>query len=248
MYCTKKKRRRRTWLLWLGLLAVWMVLLAGFLSSEQAMQQEAEAAFFVAEETAPCIRVQRETYTVVLPAQTVYTRDLSLPKDTLRTVEPGEDGELRCTAEVTYRSGVEIERRILSRELLRESRDCIVALGEQKPESEPKIGSGYIDLPDGTRLTYTRAATLWATAYTGRTVTASGKTARPGTVAVDPRSIPYGTRLYIQSSDGSIVYGIAQADDFAGDVGEGRIVLFFDTEEEREAFGERNCAVYFLGE
>ena len=41
--------------------------------------------------------------------------------------------------------------------------------------------------------------------------TASGRAPVPGIVAVDPRKIPYGTRMYIRSADGQFVYGCAIA-------------------------------------
>ena len=37
-----------------------------------------------------------------------------------------------------------------------------------------------------------------------------------GTIAVDPNEYPYGTKLYIRSSDGSFVYGYALASDTGG--------------------------------
>ena len=50
-----------------------------------------------------------------------------------------------------------------------------------------------------------------STAYTGGGITATGAPAAVGRVAVNPNVIPYGTKLYIASPDGSIVYGYAIA-------------------------------------
>ena len=49
-----------------------------------------------------------------------------------------------------------------------------------------------------------------STAYFGK------NTARPGYVAVNPKQIPYGTKLYIVSADGKRVYGYAIAADTGG--------------------------------
>ena len=63
---------------------------------------------------------------------------------------------------------------------------------------------------------YKRLIQGHATAYYGGTLTATGTKPMQGTVAVDPREIPYGTRMYITSADGSIVYGLAVAEDTGG--------------------------------
>ena len=55
-----------------------------------------------------------------------------------------------------------------------------------------------------------------ATAYYGGYMTATGSSVRPGVVAVDPREIPYGTEMWIVSSDGQFVYGFARAEDTGG--------------------------------
>ena len=44
-------------------------------------------------------------------------------------------------------------------------------------------------------------------------ITATGTQARYGEIAVDPEVIPLGTRMYIVSEDGQVVYGIATAED-----------------------------------
>ena len=79
------------------------------------------------------------------------------------------------------------------------------------------------------------------------TTTATGTTVRRGTVAVDPRYIPYGTRMFIVASDGSFLYGLAQAEDCGGDIKGDRMDLYFPTFEDCITFGRRRCTVYFLG-
>jgi len=67
-------------------------------------------------------------------------------------------------------------------------------------------------------------------------------------VAVNPKQIPYGTKLYIVSHDGKYVYGYAIAADTGGFAKKGRITtdLFFHTSRECYNFGVRSVRIYVL--
>ncbi|MDH3346360.1 MAG: 3D domain-containing protein [Kiritimatiellaceae bacterium] len=67
--------------------------------------------------------------------------------------------------------------------------------------------------------------------------TASGKMARPGTVAVDPKVFPRGTRFYIPG------YGWGVAHDVGGDIQGHHLDLFFWTHHFAEAWGVQNSSV-----
>ena len=70
--------------------------------------------------------------------------------------------------------------------------------------------------------------------------TATGTVPKRGTIAVDPRVIPLGTRLYIPG------YGYGVAEDTGGAVKGNIIDLFFDTREEAIKWGRRNVTIYVL--
>ena len=79
-------------------------------------------------------------------------------------------------------------------------------------------GSGTLTLADGSTLSFSGVKSMTATAYTAGHggadyTTATGTLVRVGTVAVDKSVIPLGTRMYIVSNDGSVVYGLAVAED-----------------------------------
>ena len=80
----------------------------------------------------------------------------------------------------------------------------------------------------------------------GYGITASGTKAKPGTVAVDPSVIPLGTKLYIESMDGSGSYGYATAEDKGGAIKGNRIDLFYANRSEALQFGRRQVKVYIL--
>ena len=202
---------------------------------------------------------QQETYTSTLEHETTYCTDATIPEGHREVLIQGRDGELRCTANVTYINGVETEREVLSQDVTIAPVTEIVAQGTGTaaetavdPEAMPIIGDGYITLPTGEVLTYTDTATVRATAYTHTDagcdlITATGSTVHVGTVAVDPRYIPYGTRMFIVANDGSYIYGISEAEDCGGAIKGDRVDLYFPTYAECMAFGWRTCTIYFLG-
>ena len=112
------------------------------------------------------------------------------------------------------------------------------------------IANGTITTSTGMTYTYTDTLTVTATAYSceGRTgITYSGTVARVGAIAVDPKVIPLGTKMYIVSTDGQYVYGYCTAEDTGGSIKGARVDLYFDTFAECWEFGVRTCTVYILG-
>ena len=117
---------------------------------------------------------------------------------------------------------------------------------EPEPEPQPQPGGNTITTPDGQVLSYVDVLTCDATAYCIHGYTASGTPSRYGAIAVDPRYIPLGTRMYIVTTDGSWVYGIATAEDTGGAIKGYIIDLFFDDYATCIQFGRRDCTVYVL--
>ena len=199
--------------------------------------------------------ILRQVYTTAIPHPVSRCSDPTLPVGTEAVLTPGTDGEMRCTAEITYLGGQEAGRQVLSETVTRQPVAEIIAVGTGSAPAvseKPVIADGRITLPTGEVLTYTRTDTVRATAYTHTdrgcdTVTATGTRVHRGTAAVDPRFIPYGTRMFIVSSDGSYVYGIAAAEDCGGDIKGDRMDLYLPTHAQCTAFGRRVCTVYFLG-
>lgn len=199
---------------------------------------------------------QNQTYTAVLPHETIYSTDVSQPEGSERIVTEGVDGEILCETVVTYINGQEAERKILHQKVVSQPVEEIVAVGSgERPEEEPVlpvIGDRTITLPTGEVVTYTEKVQCLATAYHCEGyvgTTATGTRARVGAIAVDPEFFPYGTRFYILTKDGEYIYGVATAED-CGDkrfIYGTRLDLFFDTKKECVQFGARMCDVYILG-
>lgn len=197
---------------------------------------------------------QEQTYTAAIPYNTVCCGDPTMPVGSELILRQGRNGEMLCTAEVTYINGIEECRQVLSEEVVVQPVDAIVAVGTgqlvptAEPTTMPVIGNGRITLPTGEILTYDRVISSLATAYCDKGKTATGTQARVGAIAVDPKYIPYGTRMFIMSKDGEYVYGIATAEDCGSKqfIYGTRIDLHYDTRAECRQFGARMCWVYFL--
>lgn len=202
--------------------------------------------------------VRQEVYTKVIPHEVKRCRDASIPEGAEEVLIEGVDGEMQCVASVTYLNGAELQRTLVSETVTRTPVTEIIGEGagesllKTDPEALPVIGDGYITLPTGEVLTYYKTDTIRATAYTHTDpgcslLTATGSTVHWGTVAVDPRYIPYGTRMFIMASDGSYVYGLAEAEDCGGDIKGDRMDLYMPTTQQCMEFGRRRCTIYFLG-
>lgn len=119
-----------------------------------------------------------------------------------------------------------------------------VAVQEQSSRVEAKIDQ--LNPPDAAPARPTgKSMTMVATGYSAQEPgldenTATGMKAQHGVVAVDPRVIPLGTRLYVQG------YGYAIAGDTGSAIKGNRIDLCFDTLAEVEAYGWRTVRVDIL--
>lgn len=199
---------------------------------------------------------QEEVYTVEIPYETTYCNDPSLAVGQEQIVVPGVVGQMRVKANVVYVNAKEDSRTVLGETVVTQPVNQIVAVGTGTEEtldaSAPAIGDGVIITADGEVLTFTKSMQFKTTAYNHEDagcdmITATGTTVRLGTVAVDPRVIPYGTRMFIVSNDGKYVYGIATAEDCGGGVKGNHIDLYFPTTDECWQYGVRSATVYFLG-
>lgn len=127
------------------------------------------------------------------------------------------------------------------------------ALTPEVPSAQmPVIGENTIITPEGEVLTYTHSEQFVATAYhnsdPGCTIwTSTGTLCRVGAIAVDPKVIPYGTRMYIVTNDGKYIYGIAAAEDCGSSIKGNRVDLYYNSVAECNRFGIRDCTIYFLG-
>lgn len=195
-----------------------------------------------------------QTYTEDIPYEVIECQDPSMAVGERKVIVKGVTGQLTKTADVTYVNSVEGSHNILSETVTQQPVNEIVSVGTGTAVGKtdmPAIGNGVIVTADGEVLTYSRKEEFRTTAYSHMDagcdmITATGTTVRVGTVAVDPKLVPYGTRMFVISNDGSYVYGIATAEDCGGGIKGNQLDLYMPTREQCFQYGKKRCTVYFL--
>ncbi len=212
-----------------------------------------EAEEFISDGLTICVeRVdyeeRSETKALDYQTRTEYTNTLA--KGRVVWKQKGKNGEVRRVYRDRYVDGELVDSELVSEEIT-PAVDAIKLVGTV-------VGAAMSPAPfaieldeAGQPVNYRSVLSGKATAYTSDrglcgTVCSTGMKAQVGVVAVDPKVIPYGTKLYIVSADGSYVYGYAIAGDTGGAAQAGRIVadLYMDTYEECVQFGRRTMNVY----
>ncbi len=153
-----------------------------------------------------------------------------------RVIQKGEASKVEEVVRISTVNGEETARIVLSSRVIKEGKNEIVEVGT-KPVENMIHGKKYKKKITMNGTAYDPSAGKW---------TASGTRARVGAVAVDPRVIPLGTKLYIESADGFPTYGFAVAEDTGGAIKGNRIDLFYNSRREAYNFGRRNVIVYVL--
>ena len=175
-----------------------------------------------------------------IPYSTKKVDDANLVKGKTKVQTAGQKGIRRKTIDHVLAAGREISSKLVKDEIAANPREEVIAMGTKLPQmvvrgpaTAPLISRGG------------RAILMVATGYAAGTGGAGSRTATGtgvyhGVVAVDPRVIPLGTRLYI---DG---YGEAVAADTGGAIRGNRIDLGFGSGAEALQWGRRSVTVHFL--
>jgi 3D (Asp-Asp-Asp) domain-containing protein len=184
-----------------------------------------------------------ETVRKPVAAKVVKRWAFTLPSGKTKIVDPGAPGVVE-TAYAVSRSADRrsVRRKALVSRVLRAPRSRIVAEGIGEYTALSALAQRGIQ---GTLRLASSALSMVATAYTASCggcsgMTASGRPAGHGVVAVDPRVIPLGTRMYIPG------YGHAVAGDTGGAIRGHRIDLGFNSNAQAYRFGRRSVTVYLI--
>lgn len=171
------------------------------------------------------------TQSIEIPYKTERQNDNSMERGSVKVVRKGEDGLKQRTVKITLKNGKEIKREIIGEEIVRNPVNKIIAVGTLRTKQVSR----------GETLRFSKVINAHSTAYTHTgNRTATGIKPHRGVVAVDPKVIPLGTKLYIEG------YGYATAADVGSSIKGNRVDVFVDSEKEARLWGRRTVKVYIL--
>ena len=176
------------------------------------------------------------TETEEIPFDVTKKANYNMNSGSTRVSKEGVKGEKTLTYKVLKHNGEILEKELVSEVVTKKPENKVVEYGV--------IAS--VTTSRGGEIRAKKVLDCKATAYCLKGKTASGVQSQRGVIAVDPKVIPLGTRMYIESADGSFVYGYAVAGDTGGKIKGNRIDLYMDTRSECLNFGVRNLKVYIL--
>lgn len=196
---------------------------------------------------APKIVVRVVETAEVLAFKTVKTSDPSLPLGVSETIVEGKRGRAVRVYRTMVTDDVEGERVLVSQRVVANAVDRIVAIGSAIGSTGTRSAPARIRLVRAANRPTTgqRRMKVSATAYSpgfdsGGWKTATGVAAGLGVIAVDPRVIPLGTRLYVPG------YGYGVAADTGGAIKGARIDVCFERRLEAVRWGRRNISIVIL--
>lgn len=172
-----------------------------------------------------------------IPYPTLRRSSSELRDGSSKTLRAGINGEKQSIYQVSNKDGKEIQRTLISTRVLRKPVPEILAVGHRG------------NLPSRGYFSGRKVLTMIATGYSADPAenggNSSGRSAiglkvGHGVVAVDPKYIPLGTRLYIEG------YGYAVAADTGGSIRGNRIDLGHDSRRNASNVGRRTVYVHIL--
>lgn len=191
-------------------------------------------------------KIVEETETI--PYEKTTEKSADLYKGATSVKQEGVNGEKKLVYSVNYEDGVEVARTLTDTVVTKEAQNEITLVGTKKRAVTSTASYGKKLSKE--ELKGAKCITVKATAYSsscdGGAVTCLGKIPSYGTVAVDPKVIPLGTKMYIVSPDGNYVYGYCVAGDTGGAIKGNKVDLFMNSSSACKAFGRRTMLVYIL--
>ncbi len=200
------------------------------------------------------IKLTRVDYIITTEEETVQRGETIRGTSLLSTSRPviisyGKNGTKLKTFEQKVVDGVYHEKELVSEEIIKKPINDIYLVGDGSAISPLDYG---FEIVDGVPTTYEKVfSNVRATGYYAPygAGTATGRLAQVGYVAVDPKIIPYGTKMWIVAHGNTgFVYGYALAADTGGAMLSGKnfVDLYYETYYECVLNGLRRVDVYIL--
>lgn len=194
----------------------------------------------------------REEYVseeIPVPYKLVSKKNNNLDKGVERIVRDGKEGIREKRYKVVMEDGRQITKDLVKDSIISNPVDKIVEYGTILNH---KTSRGDI-------LRYSKVLKMRATAYTASYadtgkhpghpefgITYTGVKARKGIIAVDPKVIPLGTRVYVEVAGDTPDYGYAVAADIGSAIKGDLIDLYMDSQSVVNRWGCKKVKVYVL--
>lgn len=185
---------------------------------------------------------------VDIPFEVKSVDDENLLKGKTEVSQEGEAGEKEITYTLTYHDGKLIKKVLEGESISKEPVDKIVKNGTKEEVKEEVIVASRGTTSRNISTTSQESSTtgthmsVVATAYAGDSITSTGTTPKWGTIAVDPRVIPYGTKVYIPQFGRTFI-----ANNTGGAIKGNKIDIFMNTKKECYNWGRRTIEIQILG-
>ncbi|GMB10080.1 G5 and 3D domain-containing protein [Thermolongibacillus altinsuensis] len=188
------------------------------------------------------IRVEKVTDVVEEPVNyaVVIKKDAQLSKGQQKVISQGEKGLVSKQYEVILENGKEVSRKLVKKEMIKPSKNRIVAVGT-KVVPQPLVSRGREEFAQELYVTAT-AYTAYCGGCSGKTATGVNLRANPNAkvIAVDPRIIPLGTKVYVEG------YGYAIAADTGSAVKGYKIDVFFPNKSKAFKWGIKRVKIKII--
>ena len=196
------------------------------------------------------IRVKEEFTSEKTPVEfkVINRENNHLDKGKQQVLKAGKPGTREKIFKIIYEDGKQILKQLKSDNIIASPINKVIEFGTVLNFQTSR----------GDIVRYKKVLNMRATAYTssyadtgkspgdsGFGITYTGKRARVGLIAVDPRVIPLGTRLYIECN-GRTDYGFATAADIGGAIKGNKIDLYFNDSGTVDRWGVKRVQVYIL--
>ncbi|MBW9157683.1 3D domain-containing protein [Clostridium tagluense] len=182
-----------------------------------------------------------ETKKKPIDFKTVIKADNNTLTSQSKVSQVGKPGEKSVTSNVTYENGKEIARELIKETVIKAPQSKIIVQGTLKAITFSRGGSSN----NAGKIINVKATAYSAADGINSAYTSSGKKAvrNPNgysTIAVDPRIIPMGTKLYVEG------YGYAVAADTGSGIKGNFVDVFFNTNAEVSNWGVKYIKVQLL--
>ena len=177
-----------------------------------------------------------------VPFEVNVVEDKDLLKGQTKVEEEGKAGENQLVYKITYHNGKQVEKIFVEEVVSETPINKIVKKGTKVEEVKVASSRGESSRKISSNVNSKgKHMSVVATAYTGDSITSTGKKPKWGTIAVDPKVIPYGTKVYIPQFNKTFI-----AEDCGGAIKGNKIDIFMNDESSVYNWGRKTIDIYIV--